>query len=393
MAHPQIVRHLISMLLIGCWLLVACANQNAPTEISQDPWGMVTVSAESPIRIAVAVSQQSELMGQESTEVIRGVELAIAEQDTIQGFAIEYVIFDGECSSAGGSEVARRILADTSIVGVIGPICSSACASAAPVLEEAHLTMVSPTCGASELTDQVGHVGSFLRAMYDDALEGGVAAEFAYEELAARRAVVVYDGGEDSLSMSNAFQTRFEDLGGMILGVETLPAGAADPSVCLAGSNLMDADIIYAPLLPDDAFGFLGYLDQSDQGGVPILGNRHLWSDAFADLAMPLQNAIYAAGPYPTGVRLEELNGSYVSQYGSLPPSAVHVYAYDATHLLLAALDEAGAIDSEGALQIGRQGFREVLYATSNFPAVSGTLTWTDWGECSTAHIAVGHMS
>ncbi|MCP5098885.1 MAG: branched-chain amino acid ABC transporter substrate-binding protein, partial [Chloroflexi bacterium] len=67
------------------------------------------------------------------------------------------------------------------------------------------------------------------------------------------------------------------------------------------------------------------------------------------------------------------------------PTGSYHAHTYDATNILLDAI-EAVAIQSNGAMQIGRQALRDAIAATSEFRGASGTITCTTTGECAAAN-------
>jgi hypothetical protein len=74
----------------------------------------------------------------------RGVEAAVADFGDIKGFEVTSGEgLDDLCSAEGGQAAAQQIVADEQVVGVIGTSCSGAAASAAPLISDAGLVMIS----------------------------------------------------------------------------------------------------------------------------------------------------------------------------------------------------------------------------------------------------------
>ena len=90
-----------------------------------------------PIHVAYALvtSGENESLGVDSR---RGIEIAIDDKNgTLLGHPIQLSGVDTLCKAEGGQVAATTLAADQTIVGIIGPSCSSEAAVAAPVLSNA----------------------------------------------------------------------------------------------------------------------------------------------------------------------------------------------------------------------------------------------------------------
>ena len=85
----------------------------------------------------------------------------------------------------------------------------------------------------------------------------------------------------------------------------------------------------------------------------------------------------------------DEFIPTYVEMFGEEPIQVYHAHAYDATNLLLPAIQAVAQQGADGTLLIGRQALRDALYATSGFVGLTGTLTCNEFGDCADANIAV----
>jgi branched-chain amino acid transport system substrate-binding protein len=71
------------------------------------------------------------------------------------------------------------------------------------------------------------------------------------------------------------------------------------------------------------------------------------------------------------------------------PISIFHAHAYDAMNMVIAAIEKVAVQDADGTLHIPRQAMRDAMYATKDFPGLTGNLTCTPTGDCADPKIAV----
>jgi branched-chain amino acid transport system substrate-binding protein len=57
--------------------------------------------------------------------------------------------------------------------------------------------------------------------------------------------------------------------------------------------------------------------------------------------------------------------------------------------MIFAAIEKVAVQDEDGTLHIGRQALRDALYATTDFPGLTGTLSCTATGDCGAPILAV----
>jgi branched-chain amino acid transport system substrate-binding protein len=386
-------KHASAMLLLLIGVLAAsCASGASEGILVEDPWGTVEISRVDAIRVGIILASLGEGIERETLEQQRGAEMALADYGSIDGFSLELVPARVECSAEGGQFAAGIQAGDSSIVGIIGPNCSASCLGAVGVLEEAHYTLISPACGATSLSDQVTHRNAFLRTMSGDSREGEIAARFAYLELGARRAAIIHDGTPETVDVVAAFEAVFADQGGETVAREAITPGSGDAEPALQAAAAADADVIYAPLLPDDAVSLTFQIAAAGLEQTPLLGGRYYWSNWFLEAAGQDANQVYAVGPVLVGSAYQALAGRYAETYGESLTSTTVAYAYDAAMLLLSAIDQVAQQGPDGKLLIGRLALQRALYDTSTYAGVTGTLTCTDWGDCSVVNLAVGQV-
>ena len=333
----------------------------------------------------------------------RGVEQAIADFGDIHGFSVTIGTgLDDLCSADGGQAAAQTIVADEDVVGVIGTSCSGAATAASPLISEAGMVMISPSNTSPALTsDLAGTAGDnyhagYYRTAHNDLFQGAAMAKFVYEELGISEAAAIHDGDPYTQGLAQAFADAFENLGGSVTG--------------FTGVNKEDTDMV--PVLTEIAAGSPGALffpifqpagdfvaDQapgvSGLEGVVLLGADGLQVQTFMEL--PQANGMYLSGPdlrygsntnQSTGATADKFLADYESNNGNAPEAPFWAPSYDATTILLAAI-QAASHSHDGNLEIDRAGVREYLDNLSGYEGIIGTLSCDDFGDCGAQRITV----
>jgi len=374
----------------------AAAEEEAMEEAvtCDDPLGCVTVAAGDPIRIASAlvIAGPNETLGIDSQT---GVEVAINEQGELMGHPVELQAEDGACSAEGGQTAATKIASDDSIVAVIGHNCSSSCTPAAPIYNDAGLTMISPSCTAPALTAPGSHEESFLRTAHNDNVQGRVMAEFVYNELGLRTAATIHDGSPYAEQLQQVFADTFAELGGTITAQEAINVGDTDMRPVLTSIAVDSPEFLYYPIFIAEG-GFITTQAKEVAGleETILAGADGMISPDFVAAAGEAAEGMYISGPNLSfsGPQYESFLEGYVDILGEEPISAFHAHAYDAAHMVFDAIEQVAQQDGEGNLLIGRQALREALYGTSGFGGITGNLSCDENGDCADPQISVNQI-
>jgi branched-chain amino acid transport system substrate-binding protein len=384
----------LTMLLVTGLAMLACQ----PKEVVDldDPWGVIEVTRNESVVIGLATATSAPGLKDFSTDQVRGAELAIWQHGRVKGFALYLGVVDEQCSEDGGIAAAKAYASNSQIVAIIGHACSSSCLAAAPLYSEAGYTMISPSCGAMALTSQSDHENAFMRTIHNDAVEATLAARFAYYELGARQVAIVHDDSPESADLVTTFETIFTNTGGTIVAKEVMPPDEQDLRPLIDTLRESAPDLVYAPLLPAQAARLTTQRYEqataaSTRGrrDIPLLGGRYFWNTQVIDQTGEAAGGLYATGPVINAEEYEQLSNLYFRRYGEPPYSPLFAYAYDAAELILQAIEEVGVVDEEGTLYIGREALSEALYSTSTYPGLTGNLTCTNLGDCSTEEVGI----
>ncbi len=333
------------------------------------------------------------------------IELAVRDYGAIHGHPVELgEAVDGLCGPEGGRMGAERIVADSRVLGVIGTSCSGAAVAASPVISAAGLVMISPSNTSPRLTSDLAgnaspdHHPGYFRVAINDLYQARAVADFAYNELGLRRMVALDDGDPYTTALVSAFGDAFAAVGGEVPVSARIAKGQTDMSSVLAEFAEAGPDGIFFPLFNEEGIPFAKQTREFDGlEGARLITGAALLSSKF--LATPQSEGIYAAGPeadlgsnvnVATGKSVDEALAAYEAAYGGFPGTPYWAHAYDATTLLLSAIESVAIQDGE-RLIVDRNALRRELYATSGFEGLVGTLSSDEFGDCGTGRINIYH--
>lgn len=413
--HTRRFLLLISLLLI-LGLVVACGRgeQPAPTEppeepmaeatappaemeeefVCEDELGCVDVGPGDPVRVgyALVLSGPNETLGIDSR---RGMEIAIMNRPEVLGHPVELVGEDSLCSAEGGQTAATKLASDQSLVGIVGTNCSSAGVPASQIISDAGMVLISPSNTAPSLTAPETHDPGYLRTAHNDNVQGAAAAEFAYNALGARAAATIHDGSPYAEQLQQVFANTFEELGGTITAQEAVNVGDTDMRPVLTSIAQGGPDFLYYPIfIAEGAFITVQAQEVDGLENTTLAGADGMTSPDFVEAAGEAAEGMYFSGPDLSfeNEAYQDFLATHQEEYGEAPLSVFHAHAYDATMLILDAVEEAAVEEADGTLHIGRQAMRDALYATENHQGLTGNLTCDENGDCADPQIAVSQL-
>ena len=391
---------LLSLVLLASALLfwVSCGGRG----FEAGPLGAVEVPEGEDIHIR----SLSSLTGASSLGVpnLSGVTLAVADYGTIKGRKVTMGGgIDSLCTKEGGRAAADTVVGDPRVVGIVGTSCSIAATGALPVISEAGLVMIAPSNTAPSLTsDLKGNPGEdnlpgYYRTSSNDLYHAQAAARFAYDELGLHTMAAIDDGGPYTSGLTKAFADAFQGMGGST-GTHTISRGDTDLVPLLTRIAEDSPDGIFFPLFSGEGAKVIQQVGQVDGlDGATLIGGAALLVSEI--LAIPQAEGIYLMSPEvsfagnineSTGKRNDELVQAYMERYNEPPTSAYLSYAYDATTILLRAVEEVAVTEGD-TLYVDRAKLREALSSTSGFSGIIGSVTCDQFGDCGTGRVLILH--
>ena len=331
-----------------------------------------------------------------------GVQLALQDYTDVKGFEINLgVQMDDLCSAEGGQASAQAVVADPQVVGMIGTSCSGAAGGALPLISEAGYVMISGANTSPALTsDLAGTAGDlwapgYYRTSHNDLFQGRALADFLFQEKGIKTAAFIHDGDPYTDGLATAARDAFVAQGGVETLYTAVNKGDTDLVPLLTEIAASTPDAIVFPIFMPES----GFLIQQI-GGIAGLEDVFLITTD-ASLAsnfveLPESEGVYLSGPDErygqntndfTGAVAEDVRERYIALAGETPSAAFWAHAYDATTMLLEAIDIVSVV-FDGDLYIDRQALRDALTAMS-FNGLIGAIACDDFGDCSSNKIAI----
>ncbi len=334
----------------------------------------------------------------------RAVELAVADYGRIKGYQVTSDQgLDSRCTGEGGQSAAMQVVADERVVGVVGTSCSLAARTAAPIIGAGGLVMISGSNTSPALTSDLrGNAGpgnheGYYRTANNDVSEGIVTAQFVFNELGLITAAAIDTDDPYSKSLADAFASTFTELGGEITArvrVSEQDFNMVPALTEIAGTR--PAALFFPVFDPTGEFIAEQARDVAGLENTVLLASEGLKFDNF--LERPLSEGMYFSGidfrfdanvNQSTGTSADDFLAAYEAKHGEAPDIPSWAHKYDATALLLDAIDAASRIDDDGNLAIDRQGVRDYLDSVRRYKGMSGTISCDGFGDCGAQSVAI----
>jgi branched-chain amino acid transport system substrate-binding protein len=381
-------RVLVLLLLAAMILPVPAALVHA--QECDDAIGCVVIAPDEPIHIAymLTVSGATAFLGEDS---LGGIQLAIQDRGgELLGHEIELTGEDTLCNAEGGQAAGQKIAADETVVGIIGTNCSSEAVAALPAISEAGLVMISPSNTSPRLTDPDPEndgvwMPGYYRTAHNDLFQGAVAAQFAIEELGAETLATIHDGSPYAESLQQVMADTFAEMGGEVVFQGAVNVGDTDMSGILNEIAVLEPDVLYFPIFEPEG-SFVADQAKATPGleDTILFGADGLQTDSFPEATGEAAVGMYLSGPYVAGEAYDAFLAKWEEVIGGVPPSGFHAHAYDATNLLLNAIEAVAVQGEDGSLVIGRQALRDALNSVVDYEGLTGRLICNETGDCAT---------
>jgi branched-chain amino acid transport system substrate-binding protein len=390
------LRRFLIPLLFATALLAGCGPAATPFECA-DTIGCVEIAPGEPIRIGVMQSLSGD-MGLQGQDQLQCIELALDDRGSeLLDHPTELHSADSQCSGEGGTTAALKVAADPQMVGIVGPTCSGAAASAMKVVSEAGLVMISASSSSPSLTSMAGERGpdwrpGFLRTAQNDALMGQSAATFAYEQLGVTKAATIDDGDPYTRGLSDTFNQVFTELGGEVVLSATINKGDTDMRPVLTAVAASGAELLFFPVFRMEGdYIVLQAREMEELEDITLMSAEGLYFDVFIEAVGEAGVGMYFITPTkPVSPAFDAFASRYETEYNEPPTSSPYLaHTYDATNLLLDAIEAVAVQEEDGTLYIGRQALRDALYATAGYQGLTGSLTCDEYGDCGVARFEV----
>ena len=192
----------------------------------------------------------------------QAVDFAVRQQSSIDGLALAYQPYDNSMGSEQNQLVARRnvrrMIADSSVLGVVGPDSSLNAFVELPEANMAPLAMVSPTATNECVTQPKPYCGlavpdlrpsgsiTFFRISPRDPLQGRAMADYAVTHLGVTKVAAFNEYGDQGNRYIEELSDELHSKGADLVYKQDLPEGTVKFSDFLKAAKNLGANAVYA---------------------------------------------------------------------------------------------------------------------------------------------------
>jgi len=309
--------------------------------------------------------------------------LAQKQLGPVQGFDIELVTADDQCTASGAAPATQQLLAEDYLVAVIGAICSGVNVTVQPTFEEEGITQISPGSTAVKVTYPEGRepFDTFLRTVTSDATQAARQVAYAKEVLEATTVYTGFDTDTYGTGLKDAFNKGFADEGGQVLGTEGWEKGQTDFSALVSNVTTANPDMVYVASFAAEAAAFLRQLRAAGYEGDFLAGDGVITEEFLSDIGADGEGGhLSKPAPFEETPELLQFQEDFEAEFGYAWDRAPYgPEAYDAYNAIHKALNEVAKVEG-GSFVIDLDELNDALHA-SDFDGLSGHISFDDHGD------------
>ena len=291
---------------------------------------------------------------------------------------------------AQGAQNMKTFIADSAVLGVVGPFNSNVAKAEIPLTNDAGLVQISPsntntglTKGddAKKLRGSHPDVNTYFRVCTTDDRQGAAGATFA-RKLGLKKAFIIDDNETYGKGLADVFDASFRQLGGTVLGHEHITKGQQDFKALLTKVHSQSPDMIFFGGTTASGGGLLRK-QMADVGmrDIKYVGGDGISDEEYIKETGDMANNSYYTVAAPETSKLASAQAfvaAYQKQFHT-NPGPYSANAYTAAQIIIAAVLK-GVKESNGKLPT-RLEVRTNVAATQNFDSPIGKVGFDKNGD------------
>jgi len=278
-----------------------------------------------------------------------GYDLAVAEWNAkggVLGKQVKMTFADDKGDPAEGATVFTKLIEQDKSVAIVGTVMSKVSLAGAPICQNAKIPMMA----TSSTNPKVTLVGDYVfRTCFIDPFQGTVGAVFAYNDLKAKKAACIFDVGNDyTKGLSEFFKAKFTALGGQVVGYEGHATGTTDFKAQLTKILAAGPEVLYVSDYYNDVALIAKQARELGFKG-PLVGGDGWDSPKLVEVGGSAVEGCFFTNHYSqddVAPMVQAFVKSYQAKYGAAP-DALAALGYDATNIMLDAIQRAGKTDGD----------------------------------------------
>jgi branched-chain amino acid transport system substrate-binding protein len=308
-------------------------------------------------------------------EEVDGIKLAQSLYPTVKVGGVEYkielAIADNKSDKVEAANAGQNLVDREKVQVVLGSWGSGLSMAAGPIFRDAKIPAIGLSCTNPLVTKDNPY---YFRVCFIDPFQGTVMATYAYNNVKAKKAVIIREVSNDySVGLAKFFADSFVKLTGdknAIVATLNYNTGDQDFSAQLTQIKSLKADVVFAPgNYTESAL----IIKQARELGIklPFLGGDTWEIQELINVGKSAVEGAVMSTFFDNDAPLTPLSKVFVTEYtkkyGKVP-SGTAVLGFDGYLLAIDAIKRAGSIDPVK--------IRDAIAATNKFPGASGYVTF-----------------
>ncbi len=304
------------------------------------------------------------------------------EKGGIDGTPIHLVFEDEGAGPQSAVSSVRKLIAIDRVPVIIGPATSNGVMAAAPIAEENHVVLLSP----SGTSDNISQAGDYVfRNRASASQEAAVFAKYIIEDLGIRKYAVLRSDADYAENFVKVCNTVMQGQGGTLLLEEVFAEGSTDFRSQLAKIKATNPTGLFIIGVPVE---LAGILRQAKEMGLncQFFSNTIDSPEIFklaegAEEGLTFVTTFY--DPKHGNDRIREFDEAFRAKFGR----ASHLFganAYDAVYLVKQVIESHGYTG---------ESIKAGLYGINRFSGASGQIEFDENGDLEFTTVAIKKIS
>lgn len=356
---------ILALIMVITVIFAGCSNSDSNTQGNNDD--VIKIGVFEPMTGANAAGGAME---------VEGIKLANELYPEVLGKKVELVIVDNKSDKVEAANAAVRLVDKEKVVAIIGSWGSSFSMAAGSIVKDAQVPAVSASATNPLVTKGNDY---YFRVCFIDPFQGTVMANYAVNELGAKKAAIIQEVSSDySVGLAKFFSDSFKELTNdenAIVGVANYNTGDQDFTAQLTNIKSLNPDVIFAPGNYSESALLI---KQARELGIdiPILGGDTWEAPEFLEIGgQAVEGAVFSTF-FTTEIPITEMSEKFLEEYRSKynkEPASVTALGFDAYLVILNAIEKAGTTDPVK--------IRDAIAETMNFEGAAGVITLDENGD------------
>jgi branched-chain amino acid transport system substrate-binding protein len=375
----------------GALTLTACGSRDSDDKGSDSGGTTVTIGVDAPLTgdlsaLGLGIKNSVDLAAKTANK-----------KKYVDGVTFKIEALDDQAQPSSGQQNATKLVADKSVLGVVGPLNSSVAESMQKVFDDAKLVEVSPantnpalTQGTDWQNSKKRVYPSYFRTATTDAIQGPFAAQYLFNDAKKKKVFVIDDKKTYGAGLAATFTAEFKKLGGAVAGTEHINPDSKDFSAIATKVKNSGADVVYYGGEYPQA-GPLSKQIKAAGAKIPVVGGDGIYSADFIKLAGASGTGDLATS---VGAPVEELPSAkeFVANYKAAGYKeafeAYGGYSYDSAWAIIEAVKKV-VEDNDGKLPDDARAKVTAAMQNVSFDGVTGKVAFDEFGDATNKQLTV----